>query len=145
MWNGIKASSVYFTVVFAAGFVFGTLRVLVFVPQVGERLAVLIELPFMLTVSWFACRWVVARFSVPTTFGPRLAMGGVAFALLMATEIGLTVFGFGRTLAQYLENQTSTAAMLGLAGQVAFAAFPVVQMFMRRTSSRPPTATSHRP
>jgi hypothetical protein len=100
----------------------------------------------MLTVSWFACKWLVDRFSVPAVFGPRLAMGGgVAFALLMAAEIGLSVFGFGRTLAQYLESQMTTAAMLGLAGQGAFALFPVVQMFMRRPSRRAHAATSHRP
>jgi hypothetical protein len=144
MWNGFKASVVYFAVVFAAGFVFGTLRVLVLVPLVGERIAVLIELPFMLTVSWLACRSIVTRFSVPTMIGPRLVMGGTAFALLMAAEIGLSVFAFSRTVAQHLESQMTTAALLGLAGQVGFALFPFAQMITHRPSSRPLSATSHR-
>lgn len=145
MRNVFNASVVYFAAVFAAGFVFGTLRVLVLVPQVGDKLAVLIELPFMLSVSWFACRSIVRRFSVPAVFGPRLVVGGVAFALLMAAEAGMSVVGFGRTLAQHFESLLTTAALLGLAGQVVFALIPFAQIFTRRASSRPLAATSHRP
>jgi hypothetical protein len=145
MLNGFKASVVYFAAVFSAGFVFGALRVLVLVPQVGERLAVLIELPFMLTVSWFVCKSIVGRFSVSAAFGPRLAMGSGAFALLMAAEAGLSVFGFGRTLAQHLDSLLTAAGLLGLAGQVVFALFPVAQMLTRRPSNGPLSATSHRP
>jgi hypothetical protein len=137
MLNGIKAAAFYYTVVFAAGFVFGMLRVLVLAPQVGERLAVLLELPFMLTISWFACRWLIDRFSVPAALVPRLAMGIVAFALLMAAEIGISVFGLGRTLAQHLESLLTGASLLGLTGQIVFALFPVIQMPMRGRITTP--------
>jgi hypothetical protein len=46
------AGMAYFTFVLAAEFVFGTVRVPVLTPHLGEIGAVLLELPIMLAVSW---------------------------------------------------------------------------------------------
>jgi membrane protein implicated in regulation of membrane protease activity len=56
------SSAAYFAIVFGAGFVFGTVRVVWLVPTVGVRLAELTELPLMLAVVFFAARWVNRRF-----------------------------------------------------------------------------------
>ena len=137
MLNGLKAALAYFATVFLAGFVFGAVRVLVVVPHVGDEFAVLIELPFMLTLSWFACASIAVRFSVPAMIAPRMVMGSVAFVLLMAAEANLSIFAVGRTLAQHLETLLTMASLLGLAGQVAFALFPVIQIARRRSAERP--------
>jgi hypothetical protein len=85
--RALKAGLVYFTLVFAAGFALGTVRVLFLVPAVGETVAVLTELPVMLTIacrltiSWIACRFVVARLRVPAVLSDRIVMGVFAFAL----------------------------------------------------------------
>lgn len=131
MTNALKAGIAYFAAVFAAGFVLGTLRVLLLVPRLGEAAAVLIELPVILLVSWFVCRSLVGRFAVPALAQARLAMGGIAFALLMGAELALAVFVFDRSLAGHWQHYTTLSGSLGLAGQIAFAAFPYLQMKLR--------------
>jgi hypothetical protein len=128
MTIAIKAGAAYFLAVFAAGFVLGTLRVLVLVPRVGEAAAVMIELPLILVVAWIVCRWLVRRLSVPAAAGARLTMGGFAFALLLAAELALSFFVFGRSPAEHWQHYRSLAGALGLVGQIAFAAFPYLRL-----------------
>ena len=54
----LKAGVLYFALVFGAGFVLGTIRVLWLVPSLGARTAELIETPIMLVVTILAARWV---------------------------------------------------------------------------------------
>ena len=120
----LKAAACYFALAFAVGFVLGTLRVTVLVPALGELVAVMVELPLMLTATWFICRRVVRHFGVPASAGPRLAMGGVAFALLMVVEFTLSVTAFGRTPGTYFASLATAAGLLGLAGQAVFGLWP---------------------
>lgn len=121
----IGAGIAYFAVVFAAGFVLGTIRTLLLVPRFGAVPAVLVELPFMLAIAYAACRWLVSRLSVSPAFGPRLAMGVVAFVLLIAAELALSVLLFGGSVAGFTAGLFTPAGALGLAGQVVFAALPL--------------------
>jgi hypothetical protein len=123
-----KAGLAYFATVFAVGFVLGALRVLVVVPRVGEMAGVLIELPIMLLVSWVVCGWLLNRFSVPYKPTLGVLMGAVAFALLMLAELWVSVFAFGRSLAEHFGSYRSLNAILGLAGQLGFAAFPYIRI-----------------
>jgi hypothetical protein len=41
----------------------------------------------MLALSWAACAWLVRRFAVAPGIGHRLAMGGIAFAMMMLGEL----------------------------------------------------------
>ena len=61
----LKAGVIYFALVFGAGFMLGTVRVLWGVPHVGTRTAELLEAPIMLVVTILAARWVVRRMSLP--------------------------------------------------------------------------------
>lgn len=121
------AGLAYVAIAFVAGVALGTLRVLILIPQLGENLAVLLELPMILAISWVACRQLIARFEVLPALSARLIMGGTAFALLMAAEAGVSVLGFGRTIHEHFAAYLSLPAQLGLAGQVAFALFPEIQ------------------
>ena len=131
--SAVKAGLAYFGMVFAAGFAFGSLRTLAIAPAIGETVAVVLELPVMLAVSWFAARWLAERFDVEASPEARLAMGGLAFALLMVAEASLSIFIFKRTLFQHFEIYRSLPVQIGLAGQIAFAFFPVLQLVGTRS------------
>jgi len=123
----LQAGAAYFAAVFALGFVLGILRILVLTPLLRPAGAVAAELAVLLPLAWLLCRRIAGRWSVPARPGPRLGMGAVAFALLMAAEFALALLVFGRPLAVHLAGYGTAAGALGLAGQLAFAAFPVLQ------------------
>ena len=122
------AAFIYFAIVFAAGFVLGSLRVLWLAGAVGEAGAVILEVPLMLAVSWVAAGWCITRFAVPATWPARLAMGALAFALLMAAETVLALAAFGRTPAAMLAHYATAPGLIGLAGQVVFALIPALRL-----------------
>lgn len=120
----LKAAAAYFALVFTLAFMLGAFRVTVLVPRVGELVAVMLEVPVMLTAAWFVCRRVVRHFAVPSAAGPRLAMGGAAFALLMVVEFALAVTAFGRSPGTFFASLATPAGALGLAGQAVFGLWP---------------------
>jgi hypothetical protein len=119
----LRAAVAYWAMVFALGFVLGTVRVLWLVPLAGLIPATLIELPVMLGASLLASGWLVRRFAI-TDGGAALAVGGLAFALLMGAECALAVILSGETPAQWLAGLRQPHAALGLAGQIVFALMP---------------------
>lgn len=121
---------VYFASVFAAGFVLGVARTLLLEPAVGPLLAVMLELPLMLACAWWVCARLLRR--QPRLFpGAAVALGAVAFGCLMVAEAALSVGLAGRSLAGHLALYREPAHALGLAGQLLFAAWPVVQVRRR--------------
>jgi ABC-type uncharacterized transport system permease subunit len=133
MNGAILGGAAYFLVMFALGFVLGTVRVLLLAPRLGEWSATFVELPVMLAISWVVCRWLVGRLGVPERATPRLVMGAVAFVLLMIAEVVLGTSLFDRSLSQQVQAMTGGPGLAGLLGQMVFAAFPLAQM---RSSGR---------
>jgi hypothetical protein len=115
-----------FMIVFAAGFLLGAVRVFWVMPRTGALTAVALELPVMLVVSWVAAAALIRWFRVTPKATDRLMMGGVGFLLLLVVETALGLFGFGRTFQDQLAAWRSASDLLGLAGQVAFALFPML-------------------
>lgn len=128
----VKAAGIYFTLVFGAGFVLGTIRVLWFVPAVGIRTAELFEMPIMLGVIILAARWVIQQFQVPPTASSRLGMGGMALAMILALDFTVILWIRGMSFRQYVEAfdpvaGTAYFVMLGL-----FALMPLFVVCARR-------------
>jgi hypothetical protein len=121
----LKAALSYFAVVFAAAFGLGVLRVTVIVPRVGELAAVTSELPIVLCLSWIVAGRVLARW--PQALPGRIAMGTLAFAVLMTAEYALAVLVFGQSPAAYLAALAEPSGLLGLAGQIGFAIIPALR------------------
>jgi len=119
----VRAAASYWAVVFALGFVLGTVRVLWVIPRIGMVPATLLELPVILAASWFAAGWLVRRFALKAG-GEALAVGALAFAILMAAECALAGVLSGQSPAQWLAGLAEPHAVLGLAGQVLFALMP---------------------
>lgn len=126
MAAAIRAGVLCFALVFAAGFVLGTLRVLVVAPAIGETAAVLAELPVILLIAWRLCRRLAARERVPAEPLPRAVMGGLAFVLLIGAEAALGAV-LGRPLAAQAAALATPAGLAGLAGQIAFGLMPLAQ------------------
>jgi hypothetical protein len=126
MGRALRSGVVYFLAVFAAGFVLGVLRTLFVAPHIGVLAAVAIELPIVLAVAW----WVSARLLRASALHRRDAamMGATAFVLLMLAEASLSIALFGRTFAEHLSLYADADHQLGLAGQIAFALIPMVQV-----------------
>jgi hypothetical protein len=131
MATAIRAGVIYALIVFLIGFIFGTVRVLLLAPHLGATVAVSLEAPIMLIASWFVSRRCLDWLDVPGTVEAGSVMGAVAFAMLISAEFCLAVLAFGRSATEHLASYASVAGAIGLAGQILFATFPVVQFWRR--------------
>lgn len=133
MKRAFAAGAVYFMAVFAVGFCLGVVRTLVLLPLVGEVLAIAMELPIILALAWLICVRILRRARL--SFTEAGVMGATAFALLMLGEAAISILLGGRSLAGHLALYAEAAHLLGLAGQVAFALFPIIETRRMRIHS----------
>jgi hypothetical protein len=110
MTAALKAGTIYFAIIYAIGFLLGTVRVLLLLPLVGETAAVMLEAPVMLVISWIVARRSSRTFSIPAKPPPRIAMGAVAFALLIVGELAVSSVIFDRSLEDTLAAYQSLRA-----------------------------------
>jgi hypothetical protein len=120
----VKAAVAYVAPVFIVAFGVGALRVMLVAPVIGPLLAVALELPVILALSWV----VAGRVLRHRPLGPRQrrTMAGLAFTLLMLAEL-LTALAFGQTPAQFFAAQATPPGVLGLLGQIGFGLIPLVR------------------
>lgn len=120
----LKPGIIYFLLVFGAGFILGTIRVLLIVPLVGYRTAELLEMPLMLIATVVAARWITRRFREPRTNVARLAIGGIALGLMLAGEMAVGIGLRGMTAADVILNRDPIAGMAYYASLILFAIMP---------------------
>lgn len=113
-------------VVFALAFCLGAMRVTWIAPKLGAVRAVLVEVPLVLAISWITAGAALRRWPLRTR-GDRAVMGAMAFVVLMALELALGGFGFGRSLTEMLREMGTPAGLIGLAGQIGFGLIPLVR------------------
>ncbi len=135
MPEAIKAGIMFSILGFVIGSVLGTIRVLYLVPRYGPDMAVLIELPVILAISWNACGIILRHIPVPAAIGARLVMGAIALALLLLTEFTLAVVGVGQSVAKFFAQYATAAGAIGLAGQVLFGFIPVARLTIPHKAS----------
>lgn len=123
----LVAGGTYFLIVFVAGFLMGILRVLVVVPQVGEVAAVVLEVPIILVIAWFACDWVLKKVPVPGRNLDRVVVGAFALGLLLTAEAVLSVGLTGISLQEHFRSYSRAGPLIGLAAQLLFASFPLIR------------------
>ena len=132
MITALRAGLVYGSGIFALGFLLGSLRERWLAPLFGRDAVVLVEGPVILLAAWFFAWWLVRGHGVAGSASRRLAMGAVAFVVLMLGEAALAVFGFGRTLAMHLATYATTQGVLETMPQVAFGLFPLLHLIRER-------------
>lgn len=123
--TAIRLGTLYAGAVFLAGFVLGTLRTLVIAPRAGDLIAVLIELPIILGVSWVVFGGL-ARGRAAWPLPARGQAGLAAFLVLMALELVLSAVIADGGVRGFMANWLTLPGALGLAGQVGFALIPLV-------------------
>lgn len=122
----LKSAALYFVLVFGVGFVLGPIRVLWAVPRFGERTAELMEAPFMLVAIVLAARWIARRFVEPKSSSGLLAVGFVALALLVATEMTMVLSLRGLTFEEYVRSRDPVAGGVYVALLLVFALMPMM-------------------
>lgn len=122
------AGLVYFLGVFLIAFCLGAIRTIVIEPRVGATIAVLLEAPIVLVVSWWVSKWCIGRFNVGAATADRVVMGAVAFIVLMFAEFTMSAVLFHRSPADYAATFVTIPGAIGLLAQIAFAAIPWMQL-----------------
>src|SRR5688500_2146902 len=88
----LKATGVYFAIVFGIGFVLGVIRVLWVAPLLGVRNAELLEQPFMLIAVFLTAKWVVHEFGSKLSRTEILSVGLFALGILLLAEVIVVLF-----------------------------------------------------
>lgn len=122
------AGAAYFGVVFVIAFGLGVVRVLVVEPMAGALIAVLIEVPILLCVSWIVAGRLVFTWIVPGDVWAAVQMGLIAFTVLMGVELVLSVVLFDVSLSTTAASWATAPGAVGLGGQIAFALVPVLRL-----------------
>jgi hypothetical protein len=127
MKNILRCALIYFALVFGAGFILGVFRLLVLVPELGERYAELLEMPFMLVVIYYAAAYVMRRHVHADNIasaGNALYIGGLALLLLLSVEFTLVLGLQGISLQQYMDSRDPVSGSAYALSLVAYLLMP---------------------
>ena len=110
--QGLTLALAYFLIVFGAGFLLGTIRVLFLLPVLGERAAELLEMPFMLIVTVLAARWIDRRFLTGVDDRGRIRVGVLATGLVLIADfvVGIALRGMTPRDMLFARDPVSGAA-----------------------------------
>lgn len=125
--RAIGAGAAYAAMVFAFAFVTGAIRTVITsqVPAIGQLAAVLIELPIILFFAWRVCESIMRWMRVSPDTGVRLLTCATALIVMLGAEYALSGLVLGRSLPDFLATYSQPEALVGLAGQIVFATFPL--------------------
>ncbi|OQW32783.1 MAG: hypothetical protein A4E19_05335 [Nitrospira sp. SG-bin1] len=121
----LQAAVLYFLLVFGAGFVLGTGRVLILVPLLGERTAELLEMPLMLAVIVVAARWM-ARHRLDGRQSSALSVGVIAMGLVLLADLAVGMWLRGMSVAEVFLNRDPVSGTAYYTALLLFALMPVV-------------------
>ena len=122
----VKAGTLYFVLVFAAGWILGPLREFWLIPLVGQRAGLLLEVPFMVLVMIAAARWTIRKLGVPYAASTRTLMGVVALVLLLIAEAIGVRWARRLSLEAYLARFDFVTGSLTVLSVLLYAAMPMV-------------------
>lgn len=120
----LKPAVFYFILVFATGFVLGTIRVVLIVPRLNERAAELLEMPVMLIAVVFAARWTNHRYPEPASAGSRLGIGLTALGLILGAEVAVGLGLRGLSPIESLADRDPVSGVAYYVSLLLFAAMP---------------------
>lgn len=135
----VKIALLYFAMVFGAGFLLGTLRVLVLEPLIGDRNAQLSEMPVMLVIIYLCARYVVLKKPKLNSHSGYLFSGIGALIMMLAVEFTLVLGLQELTFATYLASRDSVAFSAYIGSLIVFALMPWLLSSTNKLSNKPST------
>jgi hypothetical protein len=129
----LQAAVLYFLLVFGAGFVLGTVRVLFLVPLLGERAAELLEMPLMLIVIVSAARWIVRHRLDEHRRAPALSIGFIAMGLVLIADLVVGMWLRGMSAGEVFLNRDSVSGTAYYVSLLLFAVMPAIMARRRQT------------
>ncbi len=120
----VRSALLYFGLVFGAGFLLAMIRVPFLVPRLGERMAELIEMPFMFAAIYWAAGYVVRKYSASVTGRGWWYSGALALLLLLEAEFLLAVVLAERSVGEYIASRDPVSGSVYLFGLLLFALMP---------------------
>ncbi|MGZ8386270.1 MAG: hypothetical protein ACXWWI_09930 [Nitrospira sp.] len=129
----LQAAVLYFLMVFGAGFVLGTGRVLIVVPLLGERVAELLEMPLMLGVIVFAARWIVRYRLTAPRLSTTPSVGILSLGIILFAELGVGMWLRGMSATEVFLNRDPVSGTAYYISLLLFAVMPAI--FVRRRSA----------
>jgi len=130
----LRVAALYFLLVFGAGFVLGTGRVLILVPLLGERTAELLEMPLMLGVIVAAARWVV-RHRLDGRQPSALPVGFMAMGFVLLADLAVGILLRGLSAAEVFLNRDPVSGTAYCVALLLFAVMPAIIIRLRQTKS----------
>ena len=131
--HALKAGIIYGLLGFAAGFFFGAMREILFIPLFGDRAGHLIEFPMLLAAILLIASVVVRRTGIHTT-SSAVVMGIVGVSVLLAIESTFALAVVGQTTDEYLASFNVLKGELFPIGLVMMA---LASVFFARRQRRP--------
>jgi hypothetical protein len=125
----------YFAIIFTLAFAMGIARTLFIAPLLGSLAAVLVEVPVILSASWFAAsRLLRGRlFSLPQ----RASTGAIAFVLTMVSEAAFSYLMRGQSVMQWAATVATPLGLIGFTAQLGFATMPLLVGMVGPQKTRP--------
>ncbi|CAN7152389.1 hypothetical protein LJR225_000173 [Phenylobacterium sp. LjRoot225] len=123
----VKAGVLYCVAVSGAALVLGLVRILWVTPLAGEAASLALEAPVMIAIAWYACGWAAEQMEVSQHFVERLAMGGVALAVMIGAEAAIAILAAQHSAEEFFRDYVGSSILLGLLAQVAFAVLPLLR------------------
>lgn len=128
----LQAAVLYFLLVFGAGFVLGTVRVLFLVPLLGERAAELLEMPLMLGVIVAAARWTVRRRLDDPRLAAALSVGFLAMGLVLSADLVVGMWLRGMSATEVFLDRDPVSGAAYYASLLFFAVMPAILLRRRQ-------------
>jgi hypothetical protein len=130
----LKTGVFYFLLVFGAGFMLGTGRVLFLVPLLGERRAELWEIPVMLVVIVMSARWIVVHRLDHPGSSLTLAIGFIAMGLVLMADLAVGVLLRGMSPEGVFFNRDPISGTAYYMSLLFFAVMPTITARLREAS-----------
>ena len=132
----LRASAHYFSLVFAAGFVFGAIREFFVAPRFGANAAELVEMPLMLIIITIVARRIVRRDKLD--IATALCSGLLSLALMLTVEFSTVAALRGLSWQDYFGTRDSLVVTAYLLSLIYFALLPAWLAYrqMRRDNSQ---------